>query len=44
MCTYVEFRGGENVDEYPTLKKIKESVEKLPAIAKWLKERPETDF
>jgi len=44
MCTYVEFRGGENVDEYPNLKKIKESVEKLPAIAKWLKERPETDF
>ena len=44
MCTYVEFRGGENVDEYPNLKKIKESVQKLPAIAKWLKERPETDF
>jgi len=44
MCTYVDFRGGENVDEYPNLKKIKESVEKLPAIAKWLKERPETDF
>jgi len=46
MCTYVAMEsGGENVlDKYPTLKKLKESVEKLPAIAKWLKERPETQF
>jgi len=46
MCTYVAMEsGGENVlDKYPTLKKLKESVEKLTAIAKWLKERPGTQF
>ena len=43
ICGYVEM-GGENVlDKYPALKKLRESVEKLPAIAKWLKERPVTE-
>lgn len=29
-------------DSFPTLVKLKASVEKLPNIAKWLKERPAT--
>ena len=32
------------LDNYPSLKKLKETVETLPNIAKWLKERPETPF
>ena len=31
------------LDNYPSLKKLKETVETLPNIAKWLKERPQTD-
>ena len=31
------------LDNYPALKKLRESVEKLPNIAKWLKERPVTE-
>ena len=34
---------GYDLDKYPALKKLRESVEKLPAIAKWLKERPVTE-
>ena len=32
------------LDKFPTLKKQHASVEALPNIAKWLKERPETPF
>ena len=32
------------LDNYPSLKKLKQTVETLPNIAKWLKERPETAF
>ena len=32
------------LDNYPKLKKLKTSVENLPAIAKWIKERPQTKF
>ena len=31
-------------DKYPALTKLLTSVENLPNIAKWLKERPETEF
>ena len=32
------------LDDFPTLKKLRSSVEALPNIAKWLKERPESQF
>ena len=32
------------LDSYPALKKLKMSVENLPAIAKWIKERPHSEF
>ena len=32
------------LDKFPSLKKLKETVETLSKIAKWLKERPETEF
>ena len=32
------------LDNFPTLKKQNASVEALPNIAKWLKERPESPF
>ena len=32
------------LDKYPALKKLKTSIENLPNIAKWLKERPESDL
>ena len=32
------------LDKYPAMKKLKSSVENLPAIAKWIKERPQTKF
>jgi len=34
----------EVLTKYPGLKSIKEKVEALPNIAKWLKERPDTPF
>ena len=37
-------RAPATLDEYPHLKKLKQTVETLPNIAKWLKERPETEF
>ena len=37
--------GGANVlDAYPDLAKLKATVEALPNIAKWLQERPKTEF
>ena len=32
------------LDKYPGLDKVKKNVESLPNIAKWLKERPETQY
>ena len=32
------------LDNYPAMKKLKTSVDNLPAIAKWIKERPKTQF
>ena len=32
------------IDKYPGLNKVKKNVESLPNIAKWIKERPETQF
>lgn len=32
------------LDQYPALKKLKTSVENLPNIAKWLRERPVTEY
>ena len=34
----------EALDEFPGLRKLRASVEELPNIAKWMKERPETEF
>ena len=37
--------GGDNaLDAYPQFKKLRETVEALPNIAKWIKERPVTEF
>ena len=43
MLDYVLMMAPNILDNYPALKKLRESVEKLPNIAKWLKERPVTD-
>ena len=32
------------LDSYPGILKLKESVDALPNIVKWIKERPQTDF
>ena len=32
------------LDRYPALKKLRTSVENLPNIAKWLQDRPKTDY
>ena len=32
------------LDNYPSLNKLKETIETLPKIAKWLRERPETKY
>ena len=41
---YIQFQGPNFLDTYPALKKLVENVKKLPNIAKWLKERPQTTF
>ena len=43
IMSYVVLVLPDVLDKYPALKKLKESVEKLPNIAKWIKERPVTD-
>ena len=43
MSGHVQWVVPNVMDNYPALKKLGESVEKLPNIAKWLKERPETE-
>ena len=41
----VEKIGGANaLDAYPAVAKLRETVEALPNIAKWIKERPVTEF
>ena len=40
----ISHRAPAILDRFPSLKKLKETVETLPNIAKWLKERPETEF
>ena len=32
------------LDKYPGLDKVKKNVESLPNIAKWIKDRPETQY
>ena len=32
------------LEKFPGLKKLRASVEALPNIAKWIEERPKTDF
>ena len=39
---YVSDAAPNSLDKYPALQKLISSVENLPNIAKWLKERPET--
>ena len=36
--------GDDALKDFPNLKKLRVSVEKLPNIAKWMKERPDTKF
>ena len=40
----VTFKGANALDAYPAVLKLKTTVETLPNIAKWLKERPKTEF
>ena len=45
LCEFVtRFSGANALDAYPALAKLKETVEALPKIAKWIKERPVTEF
>ena len=44
ISEYIVSADPTGLDAYPSLKKLKETVEALPNIAKWLKERPETQF
>ena len=41
---YAKKAAGNILDNFPALKKSCEAVEALPNIAKWLKERPESQF
>ena len=41
---YISKAAPDVFDKYPALKKLITSIENLPNIAKWLKERPVTDF
>ena len=43
-CGYLEEICPGALEGFPTLTKLKSSVESLPKIAKWIKERPETKF
>jgi hypothetical protein len=36
--------GKESLDQYPSLKALKEKVFNLPNIQEWLQKRPATDF
>lgn len=36
--------GGDTLAKYPKLKGLKEKVEALPAIKKWIEIRPKTEF
>ena len=42
--SYITSAHPETLDNYPALKKLQETVESLPNIAKWIKERPVTEF
>lgn len=47
FSTYASILDGESknvFDKFPTLQKLIETVHKLPAIEKWIKQRPETPF
>ena len=39
-----QFVGSNTFDKYPTLKALREKVEALPAIKKWMEARPKTEF
>ena len=41
---YVKMFSPNVLDKYPVLAKMYASVENLPNIAKWLEERPKTEF
>ena len=42
IMEYIQKDAPNVLDNFPALKKLTESVVKLPNIAKWIKERPET--
>ena len=44
VLEWVVGANGNAFDEFPSIKKLKASVEALPNIAKWLKERPQSPW
>lgn len=44
VLTYITALQPEILDNFPALKKLKETVESLPNIAKWINERPVTNY
>ena len=42
ILSYLQSYAPNILDDFPALKKLNESVMKLPNIAKWIKERPDT--
>ena len=45
ICDIVTiFSGSDVLDAYPAIAKLKNTVEALPKIAKWIEERPKTEF
>ena len=44
FVTYLQGDVPDLLDKYPALKKLNKSVTTLPNIAKWIKDRPETQF
>lgn len=36
--------GSDTLENYPELKAVREKVNSLPAIKKWIEVRPKTDF
>lgn len=44
MLDFIQQNTPNALDGYPALKKLTENVKALPNIAKWIKERPETQY
>ena len=44
LCDMILLANPNALDAYPAVAKLKAAVEALPKIAKWIKERPQSDF